>query len=168
MLSRPVRDTTDHALPFTTLSVKIAGAKVVVTAFELECVECMTENHEEALEMDVSGTGRLRYTGVSINVSGCSVVNGEIKTEALRFTTISTTSPIITEVSPVSGTTVEVIHLSGEKCPLGSSLTVKGHADWTSTGAQVTFATGAEELPRRQTAGHARQQDDSERRFDRR
>jgi len=134
----------------STLSTKIAGASVVLTATGVECVECMFHNQKEGSgAMDATGSGgHIRYTGVTINTASCKVVKGEVNTEPLKVTTLTKEKA---EVSPVTvGGAEAVIKLEPntgfEKCTLGTSITVTGHADGTAAGAIATFATGAGEL----------------------
>ena len=123
------------------------GATVEFTATGLECIECMIENHEETIEgktvMDATGSGgHLRFSGMTVNVAGCTVTSGELNSETLKFTTLSPTSVELTPASPV---TFAVIHLNAG-CSLGSTITVNGRMTWTLAGATALFSTGNGEL----------------------
>lgn len=146
------------ALGRTEFDTTIAGAEVVLQATGAECIKCMVENHKEKIgEQEVmvfSGSGgHLDYTGVTINLPTCKVTGGEINTEPLKMKGVmsSESGPFAIEMSPAEagGTTVAVIHLeksgAGE-CPIGSSITVKGHVNPTATGAIGKFNSGAGEL----------------------
>lgn len=132
------------------LSGKIAGAKVVLHATGFECVECMGGNHSEVVAgetvMDVTGQGKIRFTGVTVNVPSCKVKNEEVASEPLKITTLS---PTKAELSPVSGTVVKVIHFvnnGSETCTLPAEVVVTGHATGTLKGSTLIINTGANEL----------------------
>lgn len=123
------------------LSTKIGEVATTVKATGVECVECMAKNQEvEGVADFTSSGGHLRFTGATINVASCKVVGGEFVTEPVKFTSSMLT---YMKVSPVSGTTLAVIHLEksgAEACALGSSITVTGEANVTASGATLTLA----------------------------
>jgi hypothetical protein len=136
----------------TELNSTIGGAAVKLTATGAECVKCMAENHEETVSgktwMDVQGPGtgetggHIHYSGVTINVAGCTVTGGEVNTEPLKLTT---TTAGIGLLEPQTGTTMAVIHLNAA-CSIGETITVTGIARGTTAGSTATFNTGASEL----------------------
>lgn len=116
---------------------------LIVNATEVECEGCMVHNHEEAGgAMDLTGTGRLRYTGATTNVGACVVTGGQFTTETLKFTTTTATN-LLTE--PAAGVTWAVIRFNAG-CPIGAALTLTGKANASLKGAFFTFATGLNEL----------------------
>jgi hypothetical protein len=122
------------------LRVKIGLPNVVLTATGVECLNCMLKNQTDAGVMDVTGTGKVKFTGVTVNIKNCSVPFGVFETKPLKLTTLTSEKATF---EPQVGTVVAEIVVEGIGCSLPSPIKVEGHADATSNGARLAFNTGA-------------------------
>jgi hypothetical protein len=143
--------------------VPLGGPEIIVKAPEVECLECMVENHEEEFNgkkwMDLQGTGRLRLSKVTTSLSsiGCVVANGGVVTSSpLKFTTTKAGKLLVEPVSGIALFTVEwATGCSFSKLPFdgffNSTLTgatqkietVKGEVDFGAEGHEAYLKAGA-------------------------
>lgn len=117
------------------------GAELILTASELECVSCSAENEKVGGVFHASGSGRLLFKKVSLNVANCTVEDpvkgpGTIFTEPLKF---STTSKSGYKWEPVTPSTFAVIHIVGASCSIAGNYTLTGTAFASATGATFSF-----------------------------
>jgi hypothetical protein len=148
-----IKEGEETQLTFTAIgeqifTTKIAIAKVVLAGKGgVECKECMVHNQTDpGGKMDITGTGRLRYTGVQINVAACAVENDEIVTELLKFTSVTASTVSFEPVVPPNWARVKLVPSGAGPCPLGNEILITGHANASAKGATLTFNTGANEL----------------------
>jgi hypothetical protein len=142
----PVGEGTQLTAPATStweFIAQLSGPEIIVTAPEVECLECMVENHEEEVKgkkwMDLQGTGRLRFSKVTTNLQnkGCVVANnGVVTTPSLKFTTTTAGNLLI---EPVSGVTLVLVEWK-PGCAI-SDLPFTGHINGTLTGATLKIET---------------------------
>jgi hypothetical protein len=149
----PVGESTQLTLAATStweFIAPIGGPEFNAYSSNVECLECMVENHEEEVKgkkwMDVQGTGKLRFTGVvppvELTNAGCFPANkGVVTTPPLKFTTTSAGKLLVEPVSGVNLFTLE--WLPG--CPVVNLLWT-GHFNGTLTGATLKVETVAGEV----------------------
>jgi hypothetical protein len=133
------------------LTTKQFGASIILTGTGgIDCQNCMGEN--QASPMDFTGTGgRLLFTGVSTNISGCTPEDpvggpGTVTSEPLKITA---SNPGTANLRPVTGTTFAVFHLMadpGQTCPIAGNYTVEDKgagltASWSGDVLSVNSTT---------------------------
>lgn len=125
------------------LIAPLGGPEIIVKAPEVECLECMVENHEEEAAgkkwMDLQGTGRLRLSKVTTSLAGigCVVANGGVVTSSpLKFTTTKAGNLL---VQPASGIALFTVEWAGS-CSF-SKLPFDGYFNGTLTGAKLKIET---------------------------
>lgn len=136
---------------FEEFSAKLFGAKILVKATGVECVECMGKNQEVAgtegsMDFTSSG-GHLRFTTATVNVPGCKVSGGAFNSAPLKFTS---TMPDSISVQPVSGEAWATIHFEksgAEACALeGGEIVVEGSTVVAANGSTLTFEPNVGEM----------------------
>ena len=119
---------------------KLFGATVELSATGVECVECTGENKEVGGVMEVTGGGKLKFTGVTVvGAPACTVVGsatGTVTTKTLKFTTTSIAGATY---EPATGTLLAEFNITGGSCTVaGAGIKVTGKAFGARNGAKLT------------------------------
>jgi hypothetical protein len=119
-----------HGTTPLVLTSTVLGAPLTLKATGIECLSSTIETN--AAGEDLSA-GTLKFTGVTVEPSTCSVPGGTLTTAALKdkveMDATSGSTVVFDKFSPVSGTTFVTVKLEGASCPLaGVEAPVKGSA----------------------------------------
>lgn len=153
----PIAVNTSTTLTFVTpgeqkLTARLFGSTVELIGTAVECVGCTVENKEPSPgNMEMSGLGRLKYTGVKVNGAekACTVYEDISPTEMGPPGVITTTPLKIKAASPTAGTiepetpsvfahfyiTTSPTHT--EECHLTGTFNISGKMPVTLDGAVV-------------------------------
>lgn len=125
------------------LSTNVGGVPIVLEATGVECAGCIVENVSGA----AVGSGKLKWTGVSVQAPSTCTVSSTITTDALTFKAdymVGTTDYILLEPTAGSGAAFMSFSLSGISCPLQATIVHKGTLFGqfaNATGTQATSQT---------------------------
>jgi hypothetical protein len=130
----------------------VLGAPITLTAANVHCAvgaECTIDGENFGTN---HSTGKLEFTGVTVDPSTCSVPGGKLTTTALKDEVIDDTKVegskvVFDKFSPASGTTFVEVTLEGAECPFNE---VTAPVTGTATGEAVktnAAGTGFESIP---------------------
>ncbi len=129
--------------PESTFTTTVSGTAVELHSTKVECEACTIENSGGT----AVGTGKLKFTGVTVaKPSGCSVAS-TLTTKSLKVKAdymISTTNYILFEPSAGAETALFTAELTGEKCALKTAITPKGTVFLQAANATGTQAVAQE------------------------
>jgi hypothetical protein len=132
---------TSSAVGVTSFGWEFGGTKYVLNATGIECVGCKIENSGGS----AVGSGKLKFTGVTMKEpAGCSVASS-IETVALSITAdwMSGTTTYVKFV-PTAGETKEFATIEITGCSLGTTLIPKGSVFVKARNATATYESQQE------------------------
>jgi hypothetical protein len=138
---------TSTAVGTATFTTEVGSTKYVLNATGIECVGCKVEN----VGGSAAGSGKLKFTGVTVKEpAGCSVASS-IETASLSITAdwMSGTTTYVKFV-PTAGETKEFATVEITGCALATNLVPKG-----SVFVQAKNATGTYEAEQEVTSSEA-------------
>ena len=119
-----------HGTTELILHSTVTGIPITLKATQIDCVEFFIETG--AGDSGAFSSGKLRFTGVTVEPSTCSVPGGTLTSNALKGhidmdTKVKESTAVIGTLFPASGTVIVEVPLEGASCPFaGITAPVKG------------------------------------------